>query len=123
MRHITKCFSKNLSRLCQEANKARQLQKTICKYIPCELRPHTKVGSFNNGCLTLSVNDVVWAAQLRFVLPELRDNLRMQEKLYELTNIKITIERQVTPIPIAKKTKKPSSPWKEILNKLQGTDL
>lgn len=119
MLHISKCFNKNVSDIQTQGEKCRDLEKIITNYLPIEIRSAVTIASFNNGCLILNVNDSVWASQLRFMLPELRDYLRKENNLYQLSNIKITINREqlITSSPKTNTKLKPS-PWKSILEHL-----
>lgn len=124
MRHITNCFNRDLSKLRKQAIELEQIQKLILDYIPAEVKPHCQVGSFANGCLILTVNDAIWASQLRFMLPEIRDNLRKDAQLYQLINIKVNINRDLLKKDMQKikpKTIK-TSPWKGVLEQLKAAD-
>jgi hypothetical protein len=68
-----------------------ELNSKLGGLLPPPLQPYCQVGSFTNGCLTLIVADAIWASQLRYFLPELRDKLRSQAGLYQLGSIKMNI--------------------------------
>lgn len=123
MRHIINCFNQNLTKIRKQAIELQQIQTLILNYIPEEIKAHCQIGSFNNGCLILTVNDAVWASQLRFILPEIRDNLRKDAKLYQLANIKININRELFSQAKHKEETKntENSPWHKILQQLQSS--
>jgi len=106
MRKITQCFNTPLATIYKQASQLetltrlvqRHLKKNEHESVPC------KVSRFTNGCLILAVDDPVWAAQLRFELPSLRDKLR-QEGLHQLTSIRLNMSPA---IPEAKPPKKKS---------------
>lgn len=121
MLHISKCFNDRLINIQKQASKLRELQQITLQYLPIEMQAHCKVASFADGCLIINVDDAVWASQLRFILPEIRDNLRKNHNLYQLSNIKIAIHReyQNTLIKKPNTASKPQSPWHDILVLLQ----
>ena len=92
MRRITQCFNTPLAAIYKQASQLEALTTLVQNYfkktqhasVPCT------VSRFTNGCLILAVDDPVWAAQLRFELPNLRDKLR-QEGLHQLTSIQINM--------------------------------
>jgi len=107
MRHITRCLNTQLADICQRAIKLEELNAKIYGYLPETLREQCYVGSFNNSCLVLVTSDPVWASQLRYALPELRDKLRGEAGIHQLASIKITVstEKYITTTP-----KSPSAP-------------
>ncbi len=122
MPHISKCFNQSLTNIQSQAKKLQELNEIVLDYLPSEMQSHCHIGGFNNGCLVLTVDDAVWASQLRFLIPEIRDNLRKNNNIYQLSSIKITIDRNKT----VKRTKKnfsqplKISPWKAILELLRS---
>ena len=101
MRHITHCLNTRLVEICERTIQLETLDLIINNYLPEELKTRCHVGSFNQGCLILTIDCQSWATQLRFMLPELRDFLRREAKLYQLSSIKITI---ITPSNRKKKS-------------------
>ncbi|KTD34544.1 DUF721 domain-containing protein [Legionella israelensis] len=93
MRPINQCLNSQLVRICQKAFQLEGLQNKLIPLLPENLQPFCQVGSFNKGCLVIITSDAAWASQLRFILPELRDNLRKQG-LYQLSSIDIAITEQ-----------------------------
>lgn len=107
MRHITRCLNTQLAEICQRAIKLEELNAKIYGYLPEALREQCHVGSFNKSCLVLVTNDPVWASQLRYALPELRDKLRGEAGIHQLASIKITVN---TDECVAITPKSPSTP-------------
>ncbi len=128
MRHITRCLNPKLTEICLHAIKLEEVSAILLRYLPDNLSDHCRVGSFRNGCLILVTHDPVWASQIRYSLPELRDTLRSEAKLYQLASIKITIDAapssdRVMLIPTStpatqKLGKHANSPWQDILKHL-----
>ncbi len=100
MRHVSRCLNGNLLAICQKSMQIEELNNKLMGLLPPTLQPYCHVGSFTNGCLTLVVMDAIWASQLRYLLPELRDNLRSKGGLYQLGSIKLSIaaEQKMDPI-------------------------
>lgn len=121
MRHITNCFNRDLTKLKSQADELAIVHKQIMQYIPAEIKPNCQISAFNSGCLILTVNDAIWASQLRFMLPEIRDKLRKEANLYQLTSIKVKINRDLLEKNPKKNQQKPNRPsqWKEILKDLK----
>lgn len=90
MRLIHQCLNKQLTDICQRSAQLHELNSLVRNYLKPSLRDHCQVGSFNKGCLILVV-DAVWATELRYELPALRDRLRNEAALYQLIAIEINI--------------------------------
>lgn len=91
MRQIAQCLNATLTEIYQQSIKLESLSALLADFLPKELVPYCSAGSFKQGCLTLLVTDPVWASQLRYFLPELRNKLRQDAQLYQLTTIKISL--------------------------------
>ena len=110
MRRINRCLNTKLQELCQRAIQLETLNKELCKHVPDSLKNHCRVGSFTTGCLTLIVSDAVWASQLRYFLPELRDKLRSETGLYQLVTIKVVVQQEILSVAPKKKNAATLSP-------------
>lgn len=91
MRRIRQCLNAKLAEIYQQAMILDELSTKVVNRLPEQLRAYFSVGSFNHGCLVLITQDPVWASQLRYHLPELRDRLRKDEGIYQLASIKISV--------------------------------
>ena len=91
MKSIRQCLNKRLIELCESAMQLEELSLKVARLLPTELANQCQVGSFNKGCLVLITHDASWASQLRYAIPELRDKLRKNERLYQLSSIKIVV--------------------------------
>lgn len=105
MRRIRQCLNKQLAELCQRSLQLEEISDKINSLLPPDLAPHCKAGNFIKGCLTLSTTDAVWASQLRYYIPELRDKLRKEAGLYQLISIKIAIADSKEPYQKPKRKK------------------
>jgi len=110
MYHINQCINPRLASLCKKAIELESIHVKLIQYLPENLRDYFSVASFNNGSLVLNTTDPVWGTQLRYHLPELRDKLRKEEKLYQLVSIKIKIVMPEYKQPKVSAEKKSSSP-------------
>jgi hypothetical protein len=90
MKSIRQCLNKQLAEICKRSVQLEELTQKINGLLPTELAPYCKVSSFNKGCLILIASDATWASQLRYAVPELRDQLR-KAGMYQLSSIKISI--------------------------------
>lgn len=91
MRSISHCLNKQLTEICQRSLQLEELTHKVKQLLPENIAGECSVGSFNKGCLVLTTTDAVWAAQLRYAVPELRDKLRKEAGLYQLSSIKVTV--------------------------------
>jgi hypothetical protein len=91
MRSISRCLNKQLIDICQRSVQLEELTNKVRQLLPEPLAGECHVGSFNKGCLVLSTNNAAWASQLRYALPELRDKLRKELGLYQLSSIKVNV--------------------------------
>lgn len=107
MRSIRHCLNKQLADICQRSVQLEELSNKVLQLLPPELIPWCQVGSFNKGCLVLTTTSAAWASQLRYAVPELRDKLRKEAGMYQLTSIKINI---VEPVIQYNKPEKSLSP-------------
>lgn len=91
MKHIRDCLNNKIGAIYQHACSLRTIEPIVRKHLPELLKPHTTIGGLHQGCLILITHDAVWASQLRYELPYLRDILRKEAHLYQLRTIKINI--------------------------------
>lgn len=106
MRPINQCLNPKLKEICLQAIKLEALNDIVSSYLPDAVKNHCRVGSFNKGCLQLLVDDAVWATQLRYDLPLLRDNLRLKAGVYQLVSIKIIVRSLCDDASVAKKARR-----------------
>lgn len=112
MRRINHCLNPSLIELCQHVQLLEELNVKLKHYLPEALIPHCHVGSFNKGCLVIVADDAVWASQLRYGIPELRDKLRCEAGIYQLTSVKLVVATKesshptkASPKPLSKKAR------------------
>lgn len=104
MRRINSYLNKQLAIICENAMQLEGLNILIKNYLPERFSEYCKVASFNRGCLILSTANAGFATELRYLVPELRDKLRKDAGLYQLTTIKISIDENQLPERIEKIT-------------------
>lgn len=92
MRHISQCINPKLSEICTEVIKLEELSAFVRHYLPEELQNQCQVGSFRSGKLILMTANPIWAMQLRYLAPELRNKLRLEAKLHCLITIEIKVQ-------------------------------
>ncbi len=91
MRRINRCLNTRLIDICKRTVQIEALNSKLTEYLPKTLQPHCHVGSFNHGCLVIIVSDPVWASELRYSIPALRDTLRKEAGIYQLSSIKLMV--------------------------------
>lgn len=106
MRSINRCLNPQLLEICQRAIQLDELNSKLKHYLAPPLSEHCQVGNFSKGCLLITTTNSAWATELRYSLPVLRDRLRKEAGLYQLTSIKIhiaDISQQIDSKPSNKK--------------------
>ena len=91
MKSIRYCLNKQLTEICHRSMQLEELSHKVSQLLAPELSPHCQVGSFNKGCLVLTSVNAVWASQIRYSIPELRDKLRKEAGMYQLMSIKVVV--------------------------------
>ncbi|OGV43352.1 MAG: hypothetical protein A3F46_07855 [Legionellales bacterium RIFCSPHIGHO2_12_FULL_42_9] len=104
MRRINDCFDKQLAAIYQKIIGLKHLNTVVNEFLPESLQHHCQVTQFNQGRLSIGVNDVSLATELRFFLPTLRDLLRQKAKLHQLTSLNISVI--TPPLPSHNSSKK-----------------
>lgn len=94
MRRINRCLNKQILNLCQQTIQLDELNLKLLQFLPANLAEHCRAGSFNKGCLLLVISKPAIATELRYFLPTLRDALRTEAGLYQLSSIKIQINAE-----------------------------
>ncbi len=99
MRKIIQCLNHQLNDILQRTLLIEEINIKLISYLPDNLKTHCYAGSFNRGNLVIVASDPVWASQLRYSLPELRDKLRAEAGIYQLSSIKVivAIVEKITP--------------------------
>ena len=92
MRPISKCLNSKLSEICMRAIQLEELSAIVLKYLPQALRAHCQVSSFRSGILVLMTSSPIWATQLRYFAPELRERLRAEANLYQIISVQIKLQ-------------------------------
>lgn len=122
MKHIRDCFNAQFKAISLQVTQIQALNQQIHQYLPEILKNQCWVIGFQSGNLTLGTTNSSWATQLRYFLPELRDQLRTKNNLYQLSSIKIVVDsnhhQQQSEKTEPEKKTKPQSPWHNILQSL-----
>lgn len=97
MRSISRCLNKQLAEICQRSMQLEDLSSKVAQLLPPNLATECQVGSFSKGCLVLTTDNAVWASQIRYAIPELRDRLRKEAGMYQLSSIKVNVTETAIP--------------------------
>ena len=95
MRPISKCLNSKLSQICMQAIQLEELSTIVLKYLPQALRAHCHVSSLRSGILVLITSSPIWATQLRYLAPELRERLRTEASLYQIIIVQIKLQPEL----------------------------
>lgn len=83
------CINPNLVSIYQKSIDMDQLSKKVMRHIPQHLHSSVKVAGFEKGTLSLTLNNNTVANELRYLIPELRSDLRQKEQMHQLIQIKL----------------------------------
>lgn len=122
MRPIGECVTDELQAIFAHAKKIISLNEEVKKNLPENLAKNCKVGDFRQGSLVLNTSNAIWATELRFYLPTLRDKLRKSSNFYNLANIKIIVLNDGDAIKVKNKVKRELSPKARELLKNAGDE-
>lgn len=86
---IINCLNHELAGLYRHSAKLKALEDAIKKYLPKHLATIIQLASYEKGVLVIAMKDQAASTELRYKLPDLRDELRNKESLYTLRTIKI----------------------------------
>lgn len=92
MKHITRCFSQDLIKICHQSFKSQKWQFIIQDFLQAPLALHVHVADFKKGKLILVVDCPLWGSELRMKLSDLRDYLRKEKNCYDLMFIQVKIQ-------------------------------
>jgi hypothetical protein len=92
MKHITRCFSQDLIKICHQSFRSQKWQQVIQAFLKAPLAPHVLVAEYKKGKLLLVVDCPLWASELRMKLSDLRDYLRKEQNCYDLMFIQVKIQ-------------------------------
>ena len=115
MQHIARCLNPAMSKVCEHVLTLETLTAVVRGYFTDDhVKSHCTVTSFNKGCLVLTVSNAMWASQLRYQLPALRDYLRQHAGLHQLITLKLNInlEHSITFISVKHQLELSSSCFK-----------
>ncbi|VEG91311.1 DUF721 domain-containing protein [Legionella spiritensis] len=91
MRKINQCLNRQLLEICQKTVQLGALNDRLHAYLKPHLRDYCMAGSFNKGCLVITITNPALATELRYELPDIREKLRKEAGLYQLSSIQIKI--------------------------------
>ena len=97
MRRINRYLNTRLVEICKRTLQLEELNLKLSEFLPATHQKHCHVGSFTHGCLVIVVSDPVWASELRYNIPELRDKLRKEAGIYQLSSIKLMVATSEAP--------------------------
>ena len=99
----------NLTKLVNKAKTYEDLELIFRETLDADLAKHCHFASYKNSVITVAVSNTSWATRLRYTIPDIIKNLRVQPEFNTITSIRYIINSQ-TPIPELKnKQIKPSS--------------
>ena len=83
------CINNNMLELYKKTAETEHLSEKVTNHLPERFKSNVTIASYDKGQLVLRANTAPLRTELRYLLPDLRDNLRQKESLYTLIDIKI----------------------------------
>lgn len=80
-----------LHSLLQQAQNLSQLQALVHQYLAPAAREQLRLGGYENGLLTLVLNDAAWATRLRYQQEQLVQQLRQHDPFAGLLRIRLKV--------------------------------
>jgi len=96
-----------LSKLIEKTRGSENLEAIFHAALEENIAKHCQFANFKDSLLTVTVSNSSWAMKLRYTIPDIVKNLRIQPEFKELTKIRYTIAK-----PNQKTPKKKHSPEK-----------
>jgi len=82
-----------LSKLLAQVKAIEKLNNTLSQVLETELIPHCRVGSYDNGVLTLLADSAAIATRLRYAVPDAMSKLRGIQEWAGLCSIKVKVQK------------------------------
>lgn len=126
IKRITSSINENLLRYYKTTLEMAKIDPIVQELLPEPLKAHTKVSAFAKGVLILTTTNANFAYQLKFMLPNLREQLRKKAAIYAIASIKVQIGElppKLSKESLDKKNTLPSKPktLEEALSGLEKT--
>ncbi|UYZ84119.1 DUF721 domain-containing protein [Entomomonas sp. E2T0] len=86
----------SLKQLVNKASYLNQLQQCLNLYLSTTIRENCAIASFQNGILTILVNNAHWATRLRYQQNKLKQQLQEHHEFYGIHKVAI----KVSPKPL-----------------------
>lgn len=83
------CINSNLVNIYQKSIDVGQLSNKVLPLLPKHLQPYVNIASFEKGTLVLTFKNSSIANELRYLIPELRNELRQKAQMHQLVQIKL----------------------------------
>ena len=94
MKAINQCLNQQLTVFYNKTTELKQINNTMQQFLPSSLKNYCYLAAIINGRMIINLNEISLATELRYFLPELRDKLRKEANLFQITKIDIRIAEQ-----------------------------
>lgn len=84
-------LSRQLSQLIEKAEELIKIEQVVQTYFDPDLTQHCHVANLRNDCLIIAIDNAAWATQLRFMIPRLLEQLKIEPLLKKLKKIEYFI--------------------------------
>jgi len=91
---ILKKIDSPLTKLINKSKTAKDLGLIFCTSLDADLAKHCHFANYKNSVVTVTVSNTSWATRLRYIIPDIIKNLRVQPEFKTITTIRYIINPQ-----------------------------
>lgn len=99
MKTITEIFEKSdspLAKLLSKTKTSQNLEPVFHMMLDENLAKHCKIASYDGSKLAVMVTNTSWATRLRYAIPDIIKNLKIQPEFKTITSIRYNVEQRPT---------------------------
>lgn len=97
MKKIIHCLNDKLNNIIDSTEQVKQINRLLTQSLPAPLNQHCRASSFQSGILYLELDNPSLATEIRYLIPELRNHLRSNHRMYDLISIKASFNANKSP--------------------------
>lgn len=85
-----------LPEIIAKTHELKRLQDLFYRFLSADLIDHCKLAKIEDGKLHVVVDSAVWAARLRYAIPDIVKNLKLQPEFKDIGKIQYHIDMEAT---------------------------
>ena len=96
MKKIIHCLNDNLNKIIDSSSQVKQINQLLPLYLPSPINQYCHASLFKSGILYLELGNPSFATEIRYLIPELRNQLRKNHGMFDLISIKASFNPNKT---------------------------